>query len=95
MNIKIFEQNTPREISIGIADRLKTIRKRRGETQASLSKKSGVSLGSMKRFETSGEISLASLIKISIALELEHEFDKLFTEVSFRNIQELIDAENK
>lgn len=35
--------------------------------------KSGVSLGSIKRFEQIGEISLQSLTKLAIALEVEEE----------------------
>ena len=37
-------------------------------TQKQLSKKSGVSYGSIRRFETTGDISLMSLIKIASAL---------------------------
>lgn len=54
-------------------------------TQQTLAKRSGVSLGSLKRFELTGEISLHSLLKISLVLGNMHEFDSLFT----KNIEEL------
>lgn len=43
-------------------------------TQEELSRKSGVSLGSLKRLETKGKISLESLIKIAFALGYEKDF---------------------
>jgi transcriptional regulator with XRE-family HTH domain len=39
-------------------------------TQEGLAKRSGVSLGSLKRFESSGHISLESLLKLALVLEL-------------------------
>ena len=88
-------QKTPPEISNNIAHNLISIRKRRKLSQEKLSIKSGVSLGSLKRFEHTREISLTSLIKLSIALELEEELNNLFSEVPYKSIQELIDENTK
>ena len=46
-----FLTKTPREIDQLIASRIRSIRKRRKISQKRLSEKSGVSLGSVKRFE--------------------------------------------
>ncbi len=54
---------------------------------------SGVSLGSLKRFELTGEVSLFSLTKIAIALRCEDELDNLFTNQTFTSIQEIIDGQ--
>ena len=78
------------EISKNIAGHLITIRKRRKLSQQKLASESGVSLGSLKRFEHTGEISLISLIKLAIALELGEELDKLFSEVPPVSIEEVI-----
>lgn len=51
---------------------------------------SGVSYGSIKRFEAIGQISLISLIKIATALGVADELRELFTDVPYRNIQEVI-----
>lgn len=51
---------------------------------------SGVSLGSVKRFEQSGEISLLSLIKIATALEIDNELEHLFEDVPPLSIEEII-----
>ena len=66
------------------------IRKRRSITQEKLASISGVSYGSIKRFETTGQISLLSLTKIAIALDLADELRNIFTQVPYKDIQEVI-----
>ena len=51
---------------------------------------SGVSYGSIKRFETTGMISLLSLTKIAMALDMADELRNIFTSVPYRDIQEVI-----
>lgn len=89
-----FLTKTPREIDQLIASRIRGIRKRRKISQKRLSEKSGVSLGSVKRFEQNGEISLISLTKIAIALEIEGELEDLFEEVPFLSIEEVAYAKD-
>ncbi len=91
--INLFQKTAP-EINVDIAKRMAAIRKRRKISQKELAKRSGVSLGSLKRFEQTGEISLLSLTKISIALGLENEMEKLFSEVPFNSIEEIINGQN-
>jgi len=71
------------------------LRKRKKLSQKKLAAKSGVSLGSLKRFEQSGEISLQSFTKLAIALELEGELETLFEEVPFDTIEEVINEQAK
>lgn len=78
------------EIMYDLASRVKNIRKRRSITQQQLSYMSGVSYGSIKRFETSGEISLYSLIRITRALDIIDEIDNLFTQVEYKSIEEIL-----
>lgn len=85
---------TPEEINLKIADRLKNIRKRRRIPQKKLSEISGVSYGSIKRFETTGQISLLSLTRIATALDVVNELREIFSQVPYKNIQEVIN-ENK
>ena len=86
-------QKTWNEIDNDIANRMVKLRKRRKITQKALAAKSGVSLGSIKRFEQSGEISLQSLTKLAIALEVEGELDTLFDSVPFQSIEEVINEQ--
>jgi transcriptional regulator with XRE-family HTH domain len=90
MNNFDFLPKTPHEIGMLIAGRIRIIRKRRKISQEKLSTKSGVSLGSVKRFERTGEISLASLVKLAIALDVINELEALFMEVPYQSIEELI-----
>lgn len=88
--LNLFQQ-TPGEINKGIAERLVKIRKRRKISQKDLSVKSGVSLGSLKRFEQTGDISLISLTKLAIALDLENELVSLFSNMPLLSIEEAFD----
>ena len=92
MNEYIWE--TAEELDKKIADRVRLIRKRRSISQEKLAQISGVSFGSVKRFETTGQISLLSLTRIAMALDMAEDLRQLFTEVPYRNIQEVIN-ENK
>lgn len=56
---------------------MRRIRRRRKVSQQKLSDMSGVSYGSIKRFETTGQISLLSLTKLAMALELADELRDL------------------
>lgn len=90
-----FKQRTPGEIDQSIAERLRDIRKRRGLSQARLSEKADVSLGSLKRFEQTGQISLLSLTKIAIALELSEELEALFENAPFLTIKEVMNGSDQ
>lgn len=85
-----FLQKTPGELQTLIAERVRMIRRRRKISQKKLSELSGVSLGSVKRFEQSGEISFLSLIKIATALGLNNELEHLFEDVPPLSIEEII-----
>ena len=85
-----FIRETPEELDQKLAQRVRKIRKRRSITQEKLASISGVSYGSIKRFETTGQISLLSLTKIAIALDLADELRNIFTQVPYKDIQEVI-----
>ena len=88
MNEYVWE--TCEELDKKIADRVRLIRKRRSISQEKLSKISNVSLGSIKRFETTGQISLLSLTKLAMALGMADELRDLFSQVPYQDIQEVI-----
>ena len=85
-----FIWETPEEINLALAQRLSRIRKRRKLSQQELSEKSNVSFGSIKRFETTGQISLISLTKLCVALDCADEIRKLFTNVEYSSIEEVL-----
>ena len=86
----IFVWETAEELNQKLAQRIRNIRRRRSISQEKLAVMSGVSFGSIKRFETSGQISLISLTKIAIALDLADELRNLFIQAPYKDIQEVI-----
>ena len=85
-----FVWETAEELDMALAKRIKNIRKRRSISQQELADRSGVSYGSVKRFETIGQISLLALTKIAMALDVADELRGIFTQVPYQNIQEVI-----
>lgn len=88
--MKEYIWETAEELDQNLAQRVRNIRKRRSISQERLASMSGVSYGSIKRFETSGQISLISLTKIAMALDIADDIRNLFTTVPYRDIQEVI-----
>ena len=73
---------TAEELDQKLAQRVRKIRKRRSISQMKLASMSGVSYGSIKRFE------------IAMALDIADELRNIFTQVPYRNIQEVINERN-
>ena len=90
MNNQFLNQKTPHEIAKILVKKIKEHRKKLKISQSILAQKSGVSLGSIKRFETKYEISLQSFIKIAITLDLDNDIENLFTAKTYTSIDEII-----
>jgi len=80
---------TPSELKIEIAKRAKELRLQKKLKRTTLSEMSDVSVSSIKRFETTGEISFASLLKIANSLGVLDEFTSLFKEEKPMTLSEL------
>lgn len=78
-----------------IRDREQNKRKTLKLSQEELARRSGVSFGSVKRFESTAEISLTSLLKIALVLESEDDFNLLFARKNYQSLQEVIDEAKK
>jgi transcriptional regulator with XRE-family HTH domain len=63
------------------------LRKQAGYTQSELARRSGVSLGSLKRFETTGQISLESLFLLIDVLGRLDDFDMILKPIE--NLKEI------
>ena len=85
-----FIWETAEELDQNLALRVRNIRKRRSISQEKLASISGVSYGYIKRFEATGQISLISLTKIAMALDMADELRNLFTQVPYKDIREVI-----
>lgn len=69
---------TPREMQTMIANKARDLRLELNLSQQTLAEKSGVSYGSLKKFEQTGQISLESLLKLAVILGCIDDFGALF-----------------
>ena len=77
----------PADWMLEMAERHKMLRKQAGFTQSELARRSGVSLGSLKRFETSGQISMQSLFLLIDVLGRLDDVDKILKPIE--NMKEI------
>jgi transcriptional regulator with XRE-family HTH domain len=79
---------TVNSMKTSLKDRFRLRRKELKLSQQNLAKQSGVSYGSIRRFESSGEVSLTSLLRMSQAMGLIDEFDPLFKLPRIKNLKD-------
>jgi DNA-binding XRE family transcriptional regulator len=80
--IMLINMITPSEMKKVIASRVRDLRLALNLSQQTLSEKSGVSYGSLKKFERTGQISLESLLKLAVILGGMDDFNVLFVQRS-------------
>lgn len=78
---------TEEKVIENLVNRVIARRKELKITQKDLAFKSGVSYGSIRRFETTGEISLKSLIQIAKVLNSLEDFNELFVHTQKKDIK--------
>jgi transcriptional regulator with XRE-family HTH domain len=69
---------TPQEMQTIIAQQVRTLRLALNLSQQTLSEKTGVSYGTLKKFEQTGQISLSALLKLAVVLGKMDNFKQLF-----------------
>ena len=95
MEERALEFVTYYEKQLEISQRFKIIRKNRKVSQQRLSELSSVSYASIRRFEKTGDISLTSLVKLALALQLYDDLDNLFKiQKEYKSIEEVISERN-
>jgi len=85
-----FVITPPDEIALELAARLKARRLARNLTQEGLSKRSGVPLGTLKKFERTGAVSLQSFIRLLVALKEEAALENLLKERDFKTLDQVL-----
>jgi transcriptional regulator with XRE-family HTH domain len=81
-----------------IAEQARALRLELNLSQQTLSKKSGVSYSSLKKFEQTGQISLESLLKLAVVLGAMDNFKALFAPAplaSALSLDELIETDKR
>lgn len=82
-------------IKDNLKERFRIIRRAAKISQAVLAERSGVSFGTIKRFERTGDISLGALIKLSQVLGYENDWNELFVRRNYQTIFEVVKEGDK
>ena len=90
-----IEYKTPAQVLQDIGARAKSARLRENISRKTLADKAGVAEASLKRFETTGHISLSSLVQLLISLDRLSELDELLAEQAPLSIRELNDTKRQ
>lgn len=85
-------RKTPIEMAEKLAEKFKNLRLFKKYTRKTLAKMSGVPESTIKHFETTGKVSLVSLLKIAFVLDAVNEFERLF---DLPKIETLSDVKKK
>lgn len=86
MALKLATPNTTLQL---LRERFRTRRLALDLSQHGLAARSGVSLGSLKRFEHTGQIALESLLKLALVLDCLDNFQSICTVAPARSSQSL------
>lgn len=73
----IYTILSPQEVAADLGSRLKSRRLARNLTQDGLATRSAVPLGTLKKFENSGSISLVSFVRLVVALDEQAGLERL------------------
>jgi transcriptional regulator with XRE-family HTH domain len=84
-------EKTPKDFLFEIAQRVKLLRKQKKYSQKEMAFRSNLSLGSYKRFETTGQISFESLLQIAFVINRLDDFDSLFVKSNSEEIKRLFE----
>ena len=85
-----FSLMSSEDIASELAARLKSHRLTQNLTLEGLARRSGVALGTLKKFERTGRISLVSFIRLVITLKDEAALENLLIEKKFETFDEVL-----
>ena len=72
-----------------LAGRIKQLRLARDWKRETLAERAGISAGTVKRFETTGQIALDNLLRLALALDCLEQFEAVFAPPVARSLAEL------
>jgi len=90
-----FPMQSSEDIAAELAARMKNRRLAQKLTLEGLARRSGVPLGTLKKFERSGQIALASFIRLAVALKDEAALENLLLEQKFETLDEVLESGKK
>lgn len=93
-NILLLNTLSTSEVAKLLAERIKARRLELNLTQQGLAARACINFSTYRRFEQTGEISLKNLLDIAFALNILTDFENLFTQRQYQNLQEVLNEQN-
>jgi transcriptional regulator with XRE-family HTH domain len=85
------DENSPKEVMLLLSKNILALRKQEKMSQRELSERSGVAYASIRKFESTGIISLESFLKICEALKRLKEFESILLPNDMEQKKKLFD----
>lgn len=82
----------PGDIAVEMAARVRGRRLAQNLSLEGLARRSGVALGTLKKFERTGQIALVSFIRLVICLKDEAALENLLLEQKFETLDEILQS---
>lgn len=89
-NIISITYDTPREVALSVADRVRQRRLELNLTQEGLCVRAGIKVPTYRKFERTGDISLRGLLSLAFALDCLDDFSTLFSRKKYQSLEELV-----
>jgi len=86
-----FSLISSEDISYELAIRLRERRLAEHLTQEGLAQRSGVPLGTLKKFERTGQIALTSFVKLAVTLKDEAALEMLLKPREFQSLDQVLE----
>jgi transcriptional regulator with XRE-family HTH domain len=93
--IDLLDVYNPAVLAKFLSARLRERRLKHNLSQEALAARSGVSLGTLKRFESKGHISLKHLLMLAVVLKAGEEFTALFPDEPYESIDDLLQKQQE
>lgn len=90
-----FTLMSSKDIAAEFSARLKNRRLAQKLTLEGLARRSGVPLGTLKKFERTGQIALLSFIRLVVALKDEAALERLLLAQKFETLDEVLESNKK
>lgn len=92
-NILAFDVETPSDVAMQIAARVKSRRLELNLTQEGMATRAGVKFATYRRFEQTGEISLRGLLQVGFALNALSDFGALFSQKQYQSLDDVLNEQ--
>ena len=90
-----FAMQSSEDIAAALAARLRSRRLAQKLTLEGLARRSGVPLGTLKKFERTGQIALVSFIRLVVALKDDAALENLLLAQKFETLDEVLESGKK